>query len=61
MHEAKFIMGAVAGSMAAHDKIVYIADYPIYGTIANINSFAQGVKMTNPRANSSALELFKRR
>ena len=50
MHEAKFIMGAVAGSMAAHDKIVYIADYPIYGTIANINSFAQGVKMTNPRA-----------
>lgn len=50
MHEAKFIMGAVAGAMTENDIIGYIADYPIYGTIANINAFAQGVKMTNPRA-----------
>lgn len=50
MHEAKFIMGAVAGAMTENNKIVYIADYPIYGTIANINAFALGVKMTNPWA-----------
>ncbi len=50
MHEAKFIMGAVSGAMTENDIICYIGDYPIYGTIANINAFALGVKMTNPRA-----------
>lgn len=50
MHEAKFLMGAIAGAMAANDRITYIADYPIYGTIANINAFALGAKMINPRA-----------
>lgn len=50
MHEAKFLMGAIAGAMAANDRIMYIADYPIYGSIANINAFALGAKMINPRA-----------
>lgn len=50
MHEVKFLMGAIAGAMAENDKITYIADYPIYGTIANINAFALGAKMVNPRA-----------
>ncbi len=50
MHEVKFLMGAIAGAMAENDKIAYIADYPIYGTIANINAFALGAKMVNPRA-----------
>ena len=50
MHEAKFLMGAIAGAMAENNKIAYIADYPIYGTIANINAFAFGAKMINPRA-----------
>ena len=50
MHEAKFLMGAIAGAMADNNKIAYIADYPIYGTIANINAFALGAKMINPRA-----------
>ena len=49
MHEAKFLMGALAGAMAEHDKLVYIEDYPIYGSIANINAFAIGAKMINPR------------
>lgn len=49
MHEAKFLMGAIAGAMAENDKVTYIADYPIYGTIANINAFALGAKMINPR------------
>lgn len=43
-------MGAIAGAMAENDRLVYIADYPIYGTIANINAFALGAKMINPRA-----------
>lgn len=50
MYEAKFIIGVIAGAMAGSDKIGYIADYPIYGMIANINAFALGAKMVNPRA-----------
>lgn len=50
MHEAKFLMGAIAGAMAENDKLVYVEDYPIYGSIANINAFAIGAKMVNPRA-----------
>lgn len=50
MYEAKFIMGAIAGAMTENNKIMYVADYPIYGTIANINSFSLGVKTVNPRA-----------
>lgn len=50
MHEAKFLMGAIAGAMAENNKLAYIADYPIFGTIANINAFALGAQMINPRA-----------
>lgn len=50
LHEAKFLMGAIAGSMAENNRLTYIADYPIYGSIANINAFALGAKMVNPRA-----------
>ena len=50
MHEAKFLMGAIAGAMAENNNLMYIADYPIYGSIANINAFALGAKMINPRA-----------
>lgn len=49
MYEAKFLIGIVAGIMSQSNKIGYIADYPIYGMIANINAFALGVKMVNPR------------
>lgn len=50
MYEAKFLMGAIAGALAGNDKIGYIADYPIFGMMANINAFALGAKMVNPRA-----------
>ena len=50
LHEAKFLMGAIAGAMAENSRLTYIADYPIYGSIANINAFALGAKMINPRA-----------
>lgn len=50
MYEAKFMMGAVAGAMTENNKISYLADIPLYGTIADINAFARGVQMVNPRA-----------
>lgn len=50
MYEAKFLMGAIAGCMSQSGNIGYIADYPIYGMIANINAFALGAKLVNPRA-----------
>ena len=50
MYEAKYLMGAIAGAMADNNRLMYIADYPIYGTIANINAFAIGAKLVNPRA-----------
>ena len=50
MHEVKFLLGAIAGALAENNKIVYTEGYPIYGSIANINAFALGAKMINPRA-----------
>lgn len=50
MHEAKFLMGALAGALTTNDKLAYVGDYPIYGSIANINAFAIGAKMVNPKA-----------
>ena len=50
MYEAKFLMGALAASQADNHRIGYRADYPIYGSIANINAFAIGAAMVDPEA-----------
>lgn len=50
MHEAKLLTGIIAGAITTNDKIGYIADYPIFGMAANINAFALGARMVNPRA-----------
>lgn len=50
MYEAKFVTGVIAGIMTENDKVGYVAGYPLYGTMANINSFALGIKMVNPNA-----------
>lgn len=50
MYEAKFLCGIIAGSLADNNRIGYVADYPIYGMVANINAFAMGARMVNPRA-----------
>lgn len=50
MYESKFLAGALAAAMNEEDKLGYIADYPIYGTVSNINAFALGARMVNPRA-----------
>ncbi|MCI8996283.1 MAG: BMP family ABC transporter substrate-binding protein [Lachnospiraceae bacterium] len=50
LYEAKFLTGALAGILSESNQIGYLADYPICGMIANINAFALGVQMTNPKA-----------
>lgn len=49
MYEAKFLMGALAASVSGDNVIGYVADYPIYGIIANINAFAIGAALVNPK------------
>lgn len=49
-YECKFITGAIAGAMSRGDAVGYIANYPILGVGADINAFALGVRLTNPRA-----------
>ena len=49
VYEAKFIGGAIAGAMSRSDRIGYVADNPTFGTPANINAFALGARMVNPR------------
>lgn len=50
MYEVKFLMGVIAGSLCESDQIGYIADCPTYGIAANINAFALGAQLVNPRA-----------
>lgn len=50
MYEAKFILGMIAASMAEDSRIAYVADYPVYGAVANINAFAIGAQMIRPDA-----------
>ncbi len=48
MYESKFLLGAIAAALSRTDRLGYVADYPIYGAMANINAFALGAKMINP-------------
>lgn len=50
VYEAKFITGAISAAMSEGDRIGFVADYPNIGVPANINAFALGARMVNPRA-----------
>lgn len=50
MHEAKFLLGALAAGYAEDHRIGYLADVPIYGSIARINAFALGAAFVDPKA-----------
>ncbi|MBQ9061750.1 MAG: BMP family ABC transporter substrate-binding protein [Eubacterium sp.] len=50
MYEAKFVSGAIAGSLCRSHKLGYICKYPVYGAIAEINAFARGAQLTDPDA-----------
>lgn len=49
-YEVRFLMGLVAGMLTKTGHIGYIADFPIYGEVADINAFAIGACMTRPSA-----------
>ena len=49
-YEIKYLLGMMAGALTQTGRIAYVADYPIYGTIASINAFALGVSTINPSA-----------
>lgn len=49
LYEAKFLCGMIAGALTETGKIGYLADYPIFGMTANINAFALGAKLVNPK------------
>ena len=50
MYEAKFILGAVAGTLCHGEPIGCVAQYPILGVPAAINAFALGARLTCPDA-----------
>ena len=50
LYEAKFIKGAIAGTLSQDGRIGYVADCPTYGPVAAINAFAQGARMVNANA-----------
>lgn len=49
-YELLFLNGMIAGILSDTHAIGYIADYPFYGMISNINAFALGARMVDPQA-----------
>ncbi len=50
MYEAKFVTGALAASFASNHRIGYQANIPMFGSVAEINAFAIGAALVDPKA-----------
>ncbi|OUP10483.1 BMP family ABC transporter substrate-binding protein [Collinsella sp. An2] len=50
MYEAKFLLGALAAAMADNHKVGYVAETPVFSTVSEINAFAIGASMIDPKA-----------
>ena len=50
MYEAKFLLGALAASMADNHRIGYHASVFASGALSEINAFAIGASLLDPRA-----------
>ena len=48
LFEVKYLLGVLAAQLCNNHKIAYLTDYPIYGTIANLNAFALGAASIDP-------------
>jgi basic membrane protein A and related proteins len=48
--EAQYVSGIVAGHMTKSGKLGFVAAKPIPQVLRNINAFAMGAKLANPRA-----------
>ncbi len=49
-YEASFLMGALAAVFGENHQLAYIAGYPEFGTVAEINAFAIGASLIDPEA-----------
>lgn len=49
-YEVKFLLGVLAASLSDNHRVGYVADSPVYGTVAGINAFAVGVQTVDPHA-----------
>jgi basic membrane lipoprotein Med (substrate-binding protein (PBP1-ABC) superfamily) len=49
LYEAKFLMGALAARFTEDHRLGYVADYPLNGNIININAFAIGAAVVDPK------------
>ncbi len=49
-YEVKFLLGVLAASLSDNHRVGYVADSPVYGTVAGINAFAVGVQTIDPHA-----------
>ncbi|MBQ9016591.1 MAG: BMP family ABC transporter substrate-binding protein, partial [Firmicutes bacterium] len=49
MYEVKFLLGALAAVLAEDHRIGYVCGVPLFGTVANINAFAVGAAMIDPK------------
>lgn len=50
LYEAKFLLGALAASMADNHRVGYVAETPVFGSVSEINAFAIGAQMVDPAA-----------
>lgn len=48
MYEAKFLLGALAASLAENHLVGYVAESPVFSSVAEINAFALGAAMVDP-------------
>ena len=49
LYEAKFLLGALAASMAGNHRVGYVAESPVFGSVSEINAFAIGAAMVDPQ------------
>lgn len=50
LYGATFIQGALAATLSPDGRIGYVEDYPTFGSVANVNAFAQGARLINANA-----------
>ena len=48
LYEAKFLLGALAATLAENHRIGYVAEVPTFGSVSAINAFAIGAAMVDP-------------
>nr|WP_303243920.1 BMP family ABC transporter substrate-binding protein [uncultured Cellulosilyticum sp.] len=55
IHEPRYLLGMIAGSMTKNNVIGYVAPYPISEVISSINAFTLGARAVNPYVTVKAL------